>query len=82
MFFILESLTPPTHQGKSGVDAQELTHSLHAKYHCDEIKQGLKGYCHDLGSGHTTGLDSGKRGQDQFTYTVLRPSSDAIPLMC
>lgn len=68
-----------------GVSYSELrsSHILYMrKYHCDEIKQGLKGYCHDLGSGHTTGLDSGKCWQDQFTYTVLRPGSDAVPLMC
>lgn len=30
VFRIGVSYPPPTYQGKSGVDAQELTHSLHA----------------------------------------------------
>ena len=76
---------PPTHPPTRAnlVWMLRSSHILYMrKYHCDEIKQGLKGYCHDLGSGHTTGLDSGKRWQYQFTYTVLRPGSDAVPLIC
>lgn len=85
LFRIGVSYPPPTHPPTRAnlVWMRRSSHILYMrKYHCDEIKQGLKGYCHDLGSGHTTGLDSGKRGQDQFTYTVLRPGSDAVPLMC
>lgn len=83
--FSYRSLLPPTHPPTRAnlVWMLRSSHILYMrKYHCDEITQGLKGYCHDLGSGHTTGLDSGKRWQDQFTYTVLRPGSDAVPLTC
>ena len=87
VLFVLESPTPhpPTHPPTRANLAWMLrsSHILYMrKYHHDEIKQGLKGYCHNLGSGHTTVLDSGKCWQDRFTYTVLNLLFHWSPLIC
>ena len=85
LFRIGVSYPPPTHPPIRAnlVWMLRSSHILYMhKYHCDEIKQGLKGYCHELGSVHTTVLDLGKCWQDRFTYTVLSLSFHWSPLIC